>query len=87
VFTVYGYSVSQSLVHVLLECGDDLTRRNVMARAADLRGVQLPMLLPGITLETSAEDYAPIERVQMMRFTGERWQLFGPVLKAGPSGL
>jgi branched-chain amino acid transport system substrate-binding protein len=86
VFTVYGYSVSQSLVHVLLECGDDLTRRNVMARAG-LRGVQLPMLLPGITLETSAEDHAPIERVQMMRFTGERWQLFGPVLKAGPGGL
>ena len=86
VFTVYGYSVAQTLVEVLFQCGDDLTRRNVMARAADLRALQLPMLLPGITLTTSADDYAPIEEMQMMQFMGENWSLFGPILKGEGGG-
>ena len=86
VFTVYGYSVAQTLVHVLFECGDDLTRRNVMAHAADLRALPLPMLLPDITLTTSADDYAPIEEMQMMQFMGENWTLFGPILKGEAGG-
>ncbi|HEX2216110.1 MAG TPA: ABC transporter substrate-binding protein [Xanthobacteraceae bacterium] len=79
-FTVYGYSVAQSLVQVLKQCGDDLTRANVMKQAANLKDVQLPMLLPGIMLNTSASDFYPIEQMQMMRFNGERWERFGPVI-------
>jgi branched-chain amino acid transport system substrate-binding protein len=82
VFTVYGYSVAQTLVRVLERCGDDLTRRNVMRQAASLDGLRLPMLLPGVTVSTRANDYAPIKQLQMMRFTGETWELFGPIRKA-----
>ena len=79
-FTVYAYSVAQNLVAVLKECGDELTREHVMKQAANLRNLQLPMLLPGILINTSSTDYAPIKQMQMMRFTGERWDLFGPVM-------
>jgi branched-chain amino acid transport system substrate-binding protein len=82
VFTVYGYSVAQTLVRVLERCGDDLTRGNVMRQAASLDGLRLPMLLPGVTVSTGADDYAPIKQLQMMRFTGETWELFGPIRKA-----
>jgi branched-chain amino acid transport system substrate-binding protein len=84
-FTVYGYAVAQTLVHVLKQSGDDLTRANVMKQAANLKGVEIPMLLPGIKINTSATDYYPIKQMQMMRFTGERWDLFGPLL-AGEVG-
>ena len=78
--SVYGYSVAQTLVQVLVQCGDELTRENVMAQAANLKGLRLGMLLPGIVINTSATDFAPIEQMQMMRFTGEHWQPFGSVL-------
>jgi len=86
VFTVYGYSVAQTLVEVLRQCGDDLTRENVMRQAASLRGLQLPMVLPGIAINTRPDQYAPIEQMQMMRFSGESWALFGPILKAEAGG-
>ena len=79
-FTVYGYAVAQTLQQVLKQCGDDLTRENVMKQAANLKDVELDMLLPGIKINTSATDFFPIEQMQMMRFNGERWELFGPVL-------
>lgn len=79
-FTVYGYSVAQTLVQVLKQCGDDLTRDNVMKEAANIHDLHLDMLLPGISINTGPGDYAPIKQLQMMRFTGERWQLLGPVL-------
>ena len=79
-FTVYGYAVAHTMVHVLKQSGDDLTRANIMKQAASLKQVINPMLLPGITINTSPTDYFPIEQMQMMRFTGERWELFGPVL-------
>ena len=79
-FTVYGYAVAHTMVHVLERCGDDLTRANVMKQAASLKDLSNPMLLPGITINTSATDFFPIEQMRMMRFTGERWELFGPVL-------
>jgi branched-chain amino acid transport system substrate-binding protein len=82
-FTVYGYSVAQTLVEVLARCGDDLTRANVMRQAASLHDLQLSMLLPGITVNTRPDHYVPIERMQMMRFTGETWALFGPILDGG----
>jgi branched-chain amino acid transport system substrate-binding protein len=79
-FTVYGYTVAQTLVQVLKQCGDNLTRENVMKQAANMKALNLPMLLPGITINTSATDFYPIEQMQMQRFTGERWELFGPIM-------
>jgi branched-chain amino acid transport system substrate-binding protein len=78
-FTVYGYAVAQTLVQVLKQCGDELTRENVMKQAANLN-FDLPLLLPGIKIKTSPTDYFPIEQMQMSRFVGDRWEFFGPVL-------
>jgi branched-chain amino acid transport system substrate-binding protein len=77
---VGGYNFAQTLVQVLKQCGDDLTRENVMRQAANLKNFTLPMLLPGITINTSPTDYAPIKQMQMARFDGERWERFGPVI-------
>jgi branched-chain amino acid transport system substrate-binding protein len=79
-FTVYGYSVAQTLAQVLKQCGDDLTRENVMRQAANLKNFRVEMLLPGITINTGPNDFFPIEQMQMQRFTGERWEVFGPVI-------
>jgi branched-chain amino acid transport system substrate-binding protein len=79
-FTVYGYAVAHTMAHVLKQSGDDLTRANIMKQAASLKELSNPMLLPGITINTSATDFFPIEQMRMMRFSGERWELFGPVL-------
>ncbi|HVV93156.1 MAG TPA: ABC transporter substrate-binding protein [Hyphomicrobiales bacterium] len=79
-FTTYGYAVAQTMAQVLKQCGDDLTRANVMKQAASLHDFSVGLLLPGITINTSATDYFPIEQMQMMRFDGTRWQLFGPVI-------
>ena len=78
--TVYGYSVAQTMVEVLKRCGDDLTRENVMRQAAGLKLLSLDMLLPGIQISTGPTDFFPIEQMQLMRFDGESWQLFGEVL-------
>jgi branched-chain amino acid transport system substrate-binding protein len=77
---VYGYIVSQTLHKVLEQCGDNLTRANVMKQAANLKNLEQGLLLPGIKINTSPTDFFPIEQEQMMRFTGERWELFGPVI-------
>jgi branched-chain amino acid transport system substrate-binding protein len=74
-FNVYGYSAAQLLVQVLKQCGDDLTRANVMRQAANLRDVRLPMLLPGIAINTSADDYAVLAQSRLAKFDGERWVL------------
>jgi branched-chain amino acid transport system substrate-binding protein len=79
-FTVYGYAVAQTLVQILQQCGDNLTRENVMKQAANLRNLKLGMLLPGITINTSPTDFYPIEQMQMQRFTGERWESLGPII-------
>ena len=84
--TVYGYGVAMTLVAVLKQCGDNLTRENVMKQAASLHDLALPTSLPGIVINTSATDYAPVKQSQMMRFTGERWELFGPVMNGALSG-
>jgi len=76
---VYGYLAAQTLVQVLKQCGDELTRENVMKQAANLN-LDLPLLLPGIKIKTSPTDYFPIEQMQMSRFVGDRWEFFGPVL-------
>jgi branched-chain amino acid transport system substrate-binding protein len=79
-FTAYGYSVAQTAEMVLKQCGDDLTRENVMKQAASLKSVQLPMAIPGVVLNTSATDFYPFKQMQMQKFNGERWELFGPVM-------
>jgi len=78
--TVYGYSIAQTTVQLLKQCGDDLTRENVMKQAASLHDLKLPMLLPGIAINTSPTDFAPIKQAQMRRFNGERYVPFGPIL-------
>ncbi|MGJ4901492.1 ABC transporter substrate-binding protein [Bradyrhizobium sp. HKCCYLRH2060] len=78
--TVYGYGAAQTLVKVLQMCGDDLTRANVMKQAASLKDFAPDTLLPGVKINTSATDFAPIEQLQMMRFKGEKWELFGEAI-------
>ena len=73
---VYGYGVAMTLVQVLKQCGDNLTRENVMKQAASL-DMALPMLLPGVMIKTAADDFYPIEREQLSRFDGKTWILFG----------
>jgi branched-chain amino acid transport system substrate-binding protein len=79
-FNVYGYSVAQSIVAVLKQCGDDLTRANVMKQAANLKDLQVDMLLPGVKINTGPKDFYPIEQMQLMKFDGKTWELFGPVI-------
>jgi len=81
-FNVYGYLAAQALVHVLERCGDNLTRENVMKQAANIKDLELPMLLPGIKINTSPADFYPIQQMQLERFDGERLVPFGEVLKA-----
>jgi len=76
---VFGYAVANLMVDVLKRCGDDLSRENIMRQAASLKGLHVPMLLPGVLVNTSASDFAPLEQMQMMRFSGGRWERFGPV--------
>jgi ABC-type branched-subunit amino acid transport system substrate-binding protein len=86
-FNAYGYSTAQLMVHVLKQCGDDLTRQNVLKQATNLKNVQLDLALPGIVGSTTPDDYRVNKQFQMMKFNGERWELFGPILEdAGPSG-
>ena len=82
---VYGYNVAKTMAYVLEKCGNDLTRENVMKQAASMKNLELEMLLPGITINTSATDFAPIQQEQMQRFKGEGWERFGPVFDAGAS--
>jgi branched-chain amino acid transport system substrate-binding protein len=83
VFNVYAYTVAQTLVHVLKQAGDHLTRENIMRQAANINALELPMLLPGIKVNTSPTDFYPIEQMQLAKFDGQKWVLFGEVLDAG----
>jgi ABC-type branched-subunit amino acid transport system substrate-binding protein len=83
---VVGYSVTQTMLQVLKQCGDDLTRDNIMKQAASLKDFRVGMLLPGIKINTSATDFAPISSLQLMRFKGEKWELFGDVITADVGG-
>jgi ABC-type branched-subunit amino acid transport system substrate-binding protein len=85
-FVITGYNLAQTLDHVLEQCGDNLTRANVMKQAASLKDFRTTNLLPGITINTSLTDFAPIEQMQLRRFKGETWQLFGPVLSSEIGG-
>ena len=85
-FNSYGYSTAQLLVQVLKQCGDDLTRANVMNQAANQKNVGLDLLLPDIRINTAPDDYRVNKQMQMMRFNGQRWELFGPVISDDASG-
>jgi branched-chain amino acid transport system substrate-binding protein len=78
--TLYGPSIGATTVQVLKQCGDDLTRENVMKQAANLHDFTVPLALPGVRINTAPNDFAPIKQVQMARFDGTRWRLFGPIL-------
>ncbi len=80
VLSVWGYSSAQTMIAALKASGDNLTRENVMKRAASLNNLALPMLLPGITLSTSDSDFAPIKQMQLMKFDGKTWKLYGDVI-------
>jgi branched-chain amino acid transport system substrate-binding protein len=77
---VSGYVTASLLVQVLKQCGDNLTRENVMKQAANLKDFEIDMLMPGIKVNTSPTDYFPLEELQMRRFSGERWESFGPII-------
>jgi branched-chain amino acid transport system substrate-binding protein len=77
---VYGYAQAQTLAHVLKQAGDDLTRANIMKQAANLKDLVLDTSLPGVKINTSPTDFYPIEQLQMMRFKGEKYELFGPII-------
>jgi branched-chain amino acid transport system substrate-binding protein len=77
---IYGYGAAQTLTRILEMCGDDLTRTNIMKQAANLKDFTPDTLLPGVKINTSATDFAPIEQLQMMRFKGEKWEMFGDVI-------
>ncbi|PSO32947.1 ABC transporter substrate-binding protein [Bradyrhizobium sp. MOS002] len=79
---VFGYAAAQTMVKVLQMCGDDLTRDNVMKQAASLKDFEPDTLLPGIRINTAADNFAPIEQLQMMRFKGRKWELFGDIISS-----
>ena len=79
-FSVYGYLTAQTMIQVLKQCGDELTRENVMRQTANLKDFELGLLLPGIKINTSPTDYFPVEQMQMSRFNGDHGELFGSVI-------
>jgi branched-chain amino acid transport system substrate-binding protein len=83
----YGYATAELLVKILRQCGDDLTRENIMRQATSLKNVTGSLSLPGMTINTSPTDYRINKQMQMMKFNGERWELFGPIIAdTGPAG-
>ncbi len=83
---VFGYTVAQTMVQVLKQCGNDLTRENVMRQAANLKNLELGGLLPGIKINTSPTDFAPLSQLQLMELKGETWERFGEIISADVGG-
>jgi branched-chain amino acid transport system substrate-binding protein len=83
---IYGYAVAQTMVQVLKNCGDDLTRENVMKQAANLRDFTVRGLLPGVKINTSPSDFAPISQMQLEAFKGDTWDRFGEVISSDVGG-
>jgi branched-chain amino acid transport system substrate-binding protein len=77
-----AYTIAQALEHVLNACGDNLTRENVMKQAASIKDLELGGLLPGIKVNTSATNFAPLSQLQLARFKGETWERFGDIVSA-----
>jgi branched-chain amino acid transport system substrate-binding protein len=83
---MYAYTVAQGLVYVLKNCGDNLTRENIMKQAASIKDLELGGLLPGVKVNTSATDFAPLSQLQLMKFKGETWDRFGEIISADVGG-
>src|SRR6185312_7675770 len=83
---MYGYTAAQGLVHVLKNCGNDLTRDNIMKQAASIKDLELGGLLPGVKVNTSATDFAPMSQLQLMKFKGETWDRFGEIMSSDVGG-
>jgi ABC-type branched-subunit amino acid transport system substrate-binding protein len=83
---IVGFAVAQTMVQVLKQCGDDLTRENIMKQAANLKNFRSEVLLPGVMINTGPADFAPISQLQLMRFKGEKWELFGDVVSGDVGG-
>jgi branched-chain amino acid transport system substrate-binding protein len=79
---VYGYTVAQTMVYVLKQCGDDLTRANIMKQAASIKDLELGGFLPGVKINTSATDFAPLSQLQLETFKGDTWSRFGEIISA-----
>jgi branched-chain amino acid transport system substrate-binding protein len=79
-YNVYAYATAQTMVQVLKQCGGNLTRQNLMRQAQSLKNVALPVLLPGIRINTGPRDHSPVEQMQLQRFDGKRWALFGQII-------
>jgi branched-chain amino acid transport system substrate-binding protein len=78
---IYGYDAAILMVHVLKQCGNDLSRANILKQATSIDGLDLPMLLPGIKINTSPTNYSPIRQMQLQSFNGKSWELFGDILQ------
>ena len=78
--TIYGYDAAVCMVHVLKRCGDDLSRANILKQATNIASLDLPMLLPGVTINTSPDNYNAIRQMRLQRFDGASWELFGDIL-------
>jgi len=83
---VYGYAVAQTMVHVLKQCGNNLTRENVMKQAASMHNLTVAGLLPGVKINTSPSDFAPVSQLQLMRLKGESWERFGEIINSDVGG-
>jgi branched-chain amino acid transport system substrate-binding protein len=83
---VYGYGQAQTMVQVLKQAGDNLTRENIMKQAASLKDFTPDTLLPGVKINTSATDFYPIDQLQIMQFKGEKYELIGPIISGGMGG-
>jgi branched-chain amino acid transport system substrate-binding protein len=83
---MFGYTAAQGLVHVLKACGDNLTRENVMKQAAGIKDLELGGLLPGVKVNTSATDFAPLSQLQLQKFKGDTWERFGEILNGDVGG-
>jgi branched-chain amino acid transport system substrate-binding protein len=79
-YNVLGYNLAMTLVHVLKQCGDDLSRENVMHQAANIHSLELPMLLPGVAINTSPTDFRPLKQMRLVRFDGKTWRTFSELI-------
>jgi branched-chain amino acid transport system substrate-binding protein len=77
---IAGFGLAYTMIHVLKQCGSDLSRENLMRQATSLKDLENPVLLPGIKINTSPTDYRPIQQLQLMRWTGQTWDLFGDII-------
>jgi branched-chain amino acid transport system substrate-binding protein len=77
---VYGFTTAETMVHVLEQCGDDLSRENILRQALAIKDLQLPMLSPGVKINTSPDNYFLIRQLQLARFNGELWEPFGELI-------